>query len=149
MTHPYRLLAAAVVSKLTDNSIVSARGRLQRLSLEDYTAAFGNGPAVLVSKGGVNSDPAGGGRGCRGSKANLCILRIEIRSTDIGENDLTDPTKLDAFDDFVYSVRTLLEGPLPIAGGVAQWVTSEEGDVEDVTRGTGDYETVLEISYSV
>ena len=147
MPNPFRELAAAAVTALgnaTPDPIGAVRTRSHRFSPEVFGTLFGDNPAVVISKGSLERSLSDQSRDSRRAYMTLTVTILDVE----GRCDPTATDTQDAFDDFVNSVEKVLGANLNTATfGTAWFVSSSETDDIDATRGLGDFETTLELTY--
>lgn len=146
MSNPFKELAESAVTHLgnLDPAIPAVRTRSHRFTPEAFATTFGDAPAVIISKGSLERSISDQCRDSRRATVTLVVTVLDVEE----RCDPTATATQDTFDDYVDSVEKALATFLPTATfGTAKFLSSNETDDIDATRGLGDYETTLELTY--
>lgn len=146
MSNPFKELAASAVTALSnvDPAIPAVRTRSHRFTPEAFATTFGDAPAVIISKGSVERTVSGQCRDSRRATVSLIVTILDVEE----RCDPTATATQDEFDDYVDSVERALATFLPTSTyGTAKFLSSNETDDIEATRGLGDYESTIELTY--
>ncbi len=148
MPNPFKELAEAAITVLgtLDPAIPAVRTRSHRFTPEAFATTFGDKPAVIMSEGSVARTISDQCRDSRRATVTLVVTVLDVEE----RCDPTATATQDVFDDYVDSVEKALATFLPTTTfGTAKFLNSNETDDIDATRGLGDYESTIELTYFI
>ena len=148
MSNPFKELATSAITALgnADPAIPAVRTRSHRFTPEAFATTFGDAPAVIISKGSVERSISDQCRDSRRATVSLIVTILDVEE----RCDPTATATQDTFDDYVDSVEKALATFLPTASfGTAKFLNSSETDDIEATRGLGDYESTIELTYFI